>query len=474
MADKVSEASWKAFLKKQKLDVDLDDKDLLKALSRFDKSDPDKPGAWLQAADELIKEIPRQLMALGKLKAKLGDKPFGLVKDELNALLDEAEKQCRQVRAALDAAENEEEVDDDDSAAGALVDPKQLFKQLSLCRKVPMRPMKFAFVDGKSKEPGLLALHPRVSGRALFAKLQAAAGVKTGAFGSTWVDEDTLILQLDKPVPGLVKKVRPILKACGFRIGKVVLWAADGAVFEQDLESGEGALAEEAEQTETEQEEQDPAPDASLAFKARLAALLPAIKAARTEARPGGQAAALKASEAGVLAGKGDFAAAHARLDEAEALLAGKAAPPPVASPPAVTPEPGTPPKGVVALQRSRLMWIDVRKRMLAETRRLTDTIVQKAAGEPDAEAIREASEQILQDVLRVDERLQDLLEQLTEAPEGRERELLKREAGAVLSEYQAQLSQGIFLTIDANPVLPVAVAAPARTALAVIAQALA
>jgi hypothetical protein len=88
--------------------------------------------------------------------------------------------------------------------------------------------MNFAYVDGKDKQPAMLAMHPRMSARTLFVKLQAAAGVKAGAYGSAWVDGTSLMLQLDKPMSGLVKKVRAPVRACGFRIAKAVLWNADG------------------------------------------------------------------------------------------------------------------------------------------------------------------------------------------------------------------------------------------------------
>jgi hypothetical protein len=244
MALGISESGWKAFVKKQKLAVELDDKELLKALARFDKSDERKPELRLEALKELTKEVPRQVTALLKLKKQLGDKPFGLVKDELYAILEEAEALQKKAQAAVDAAGEEDEEDDEESAPSALVNPKLLLKQLSMCRKDPERTMKFAFVDAKGKDqPAMLAMHPRLSARKLFSKLQVAAGVKTGAYGSAWVDGMSLMLQLDKPLSGLVKKVRGPVKACGFRFTKAVLWDADGTVFEQDSEDGEAATS---------------------------------------------------------------------------------------------------------------------------------------------------------------------------------------------------------------------------------------
>jgi hypothetical protein len=236
VAEKISEVLWKAFVKKQKLEVELDDKELLKALGKLDRTDEGKPEPRIQALKDLAKEIPKQITALARLKKQLGDKPFGAIKDELYAILEEAES-LQKALAAKDAkhAKESEDEEDEDSAPSALVNPKLLFKQLSMCRKDSERTMKFAFVDAKGNEqPAMLAMHPRMSARKLFTNLQAAAGVKTGAYGSAWVDGMSLMLQLDKPLSGLVKKVRAPVKSSGFRITKAVLWNADGTVFEQD------------------------------------------------------------------------------------------------------------------------------------------------------------------------------------------------------------------------------------------------
>ena len=571
MAEKISESLWKAFTKKHKLE--LDDKDLLKALARFDKTDEHKPEPRLEALQELAKEVPKQVVALVKRKKELGDKTFGLIKDELYALLEEAETLQKATKASKDKDEEGEE--DEDSAASALVNPKVLLRQLTLCRQDPERTVKFAFVDGNGKDqPAMLAVHPRMSARTLFTKLQVAAGVKTGAYGSAWVDGTSLMLQLDKPLSGLVKKVRPAVKASGFKIAKAVIWNADGTVFEQDDLPDEAAVDAAAQPAalgapgtpgeptlaagptappqpsaiyeakraallpqvtkasangsgnaaklqrllefasgkaeskdflgavaalkQIEQLLADPTVasltsatsdkngkvEVGVAFKARMLALIPAMKEARAAGRPNALEASSKATEAGMAAGKGDFARAQALLDEAEALLAGQSAvsnadsaEPTLSDEPAknegaVTP--GEPPKGVVAFQASRIMWIDVRKRMLSETQRLADRIIAQSADDSDADDIRAAAGDIVNSVGTIDERLQKVLENITVSPEGNEREALKRQAMGVIDDYRTTLATGIFKTIDANPVLAVAVAEPARAALAAISRALA
>ncbi len=108
MADKLSESTWSGFTKKHKLE--LDDKALLKALAKFDKSDAAKPEPRLDALKELVEQLKKQIVALAKLKKALGDKPFALAKDQLNELLDLAEDEQKKAQAA--AADDDDEEPD--------------------------------------------------------------------------------------------------------------------------------------------------------------------------------------------------------------------------------------------------------------------------------------------------------------------------------------------------------------------------
>ena len=297
MSDTLSEAHWKAFTRKQQLE--LDDKDLLKALARLDKTVEQKPEPRLDALKDLLKEIPKQVVALARQKKELGDKLFGLSKSQFDTMLEDAEALQKKTRAALEASEEDED-EDEDSAATALVNPKLLHKQLTLCRKDPDRRMKFAFVDAKDKQPAMLAMHPRMSSRTLFRKLQAASGVKTGAYGTAWVDGMSLMLQLDKPLGGLVKKVRGPVRDSGFRIAKAVLWNEDGSVFEQDeaadeaQEQTQSAPAtpkpEAAQATQAtappSQDKPSAPPQPSDTYDAKLATLMHRVKRAADEGSP--------------------------------------------------------------------------------------------------------------------------------------------------------------------------------------------
>ena len=181
------------------------------------------------------------------------------------------------------------EEDDEDSTPAALVDPKLLGKQLNMCKKDPDLTMKFAFVDAKGNDqPAMMALNRRMSARGLFKKLQAAAGVKTGAYGSAWVDGTILMLQLDKPLSGLVKKVRQPVRASGFRISKAVLYNADGSEFESD-DTPDEAIGNDpaAPGAEAGKSSAPPAPPKpSVTYEAKLATLKPRIHKAAAEGSP--------------------------------------------------------------------------------------------------------------------------------------------------------------------------------------------
>src|SRR5262245_14304320 len=93
MAEKLSELSWVAFTKSEltaeqrKL---LDTSAMVKALAALDKLGEDKPQR-LQALDDVIEQIKKQVLAVARIKKSLGDKPFGEIKDKLYGLLEVAE-----------------------------------------------------------------------------------------------------------------------------------------------------------------------------------------------------------------------------------------------------------------------------------------------------------------------------------------------------------------------------------------------
>jgi hypothetical protein len=260
-----------------------------------------------------------------------------------NGYADEVDAGADALKAAFDKAASAlpDDEEDAESAPKALVDPKVLAKQLKLCKNDPDRVMRFAFIDAKGEQPAIFAMHPRMSAKKMFSTLQAATGIKSGAFGSAWVQVDgefrgtCLMLQLDKPLSGLVKKVKAPVKAAGFKIAKAVLWNEDGTVFEQEDEVDDGAAATGAGAASTAvptppQGQTQPAATAKKvapemeALMARAAAVATKVAAAGDALDPSkAKDAKLRASEALLNGRKADWERADALMKQAEAILAG-------------------------------------------------------------------------------------------------------------------------------------------------------
>jgi hypothetical protein len=174
-----------------------------------------------------------------------------------------AEAYAKAIAAGLDALEAEHKAasknlpddaegdeDDEGEASSTLVDPKRLFKQLTLCKADVARQVNFAFLDDGKQAP-VLVLHPRLSGRSLLAKLVKDIGIKTGAFGMISLDNTDLKLVVEKKVSGLVKRIRIPIKACGFKLGKVALLDEQGQSLDEDLGDEAELEAAETQSTET-------------------------------------------------------------------------------------------------------------------------------------------------------------------------------------------------------------------------------
>ncbi|WP_431103697.1 hypothetical protein [Roseateles noduli] len=111
----------------------------------------------------------------------------------------------------------------DDASSSSLQSPKALVALLTQCRHDPLRRVACAFVPGASNKPDLFVVHARLNGRKLLAELCAEAGAKGGSAGEAWLEEDVLMLKLDKPSAGVEKKVLAAVKRHGFRIERVTL-----------------------------------------------------------------------------------------------------------------------------------------------------------------------------------------------------------------------------------------------------------
>lgn len=218
--------------------------------------DPAKLKALYEALDKLYraKVSPLKLEATAlaaaadkAAKAKDATKPR---KDACTLIVKEAQAYAKAIGGGLDALDkefatalkalpDEEEADEDDGEDGepsnALIAPDRLLKQLKLCKNDPARQVYFAYLDNNKDDP-YLAVHPRMNGRAMTAKLVKDVGIKTGSFGLLSIDGQQLKLVVEKKYGGLVKRIRIPIKKCGFKIGKVLLVSETGETLDQDDE----------------------------------------------------------------------------------------------------------------------------------------------------------------------------------------------------------------------------------------------
>lgn len=378
-----------------------------KALAAVDKGSQGPASAQLEGLEEL------RAQARALLKVYKADKA-------LDGWLADLELSAKKRALVLEksAAQAQAPGDEDDSGS-ALTDPKRLLQQLTLLRRDPDRTAQFAYVDGVGKAPGVLTVSPKVAGRKLFALLADQTGSKLGAFGAIWVDGSDLILQLDKPMSGLVKKLRVPVKACGFKARNIVLMSDDGSVFEKDADAqddGEPAAAAAAD-------------DAALV--ARLKTLVPRVTA--LAASPESKAAKLLASEAGVFLRKGDLAKAGELLSKAEALMARLDGP--AAAGAKVAPK--------VLYTQTRLAWDGVRKHVQAELRKVEAAVLAESANEPDFSVIQGNVKMLYTVLDRLDDRLIDVLDEALNAEVDAQRKAHQKQALGLVDEYLAYVNSG-------------------------------
>ncbi|MEP4196409.1 MAG: hypothetical protein ABJL99_12325 [Aliishimia sp.] len=132
-------------------------------------------------------------------------------------------------------------------------------------------------------------------------------------------------------------------------------------------------------------------------------------------------------------------------------------------------------PKDVVPFQKSRILWQSSRKKMFEEVGKLEKAIVDACAGDEELASVAQAASSLTDRLSGFDEKLEDILEQITVTPEGAERSKLKQDAVGAIETYQAALQDPFFQDVDKkNGFVEVKVAATATASLSSIAKVLA
>ncbi|EAQ03134.1 hypothetical protein OB2597_13358 [Pseudooceanicola batsensis HTCC2597] len=131
-------------------------------------------------------------------------------------------------------------------------------------------------------------------------------------------------------------------------------------------------------------------------------------------------------------------------------------------------------PKDVVPFQKSRILWQSTRSSMFSEIGKLQDAIRAQIAETPELAAISGEINGLTDRLADFDTQLEKVLDQITVTPDGRDRELLKKQALDAVRRYQAALQDDFFGDVDQNNgFVNVSVTAPATKSLESIAKVL-
>lgn len=131
-------------------------------------------------------------------------------------------------------------------------------------------------------------------------------------------------------------------------------------------------------------------------------------------------------------------------------------------------------PDDVQPFAKARLEWGKARQTLDSELSRLKDAIREACAGNEDLDEVAESVDDLDNYLDAIDARLENKLDLIVNSDPGTGREALKREALAIIGEYQAELDTPFFKDVDNNGFAPVSVASTARASLAEISRVLA
>ncbi len=131
-------------------------------------------------------------------------------------------------------------------------------------------------------------------------------------------------------------------------------------------------------------------------------------------------------------------------------------------------------PGDVVPIAKARLAWMQARKKMFGQLAVVEQKIVAICSSDPTLSHIVAETPKLFDNLINFDERLDNALNAVINAPPGQERDDRKGEARSVIGDYQTELENPFFKDIDGNNGFAnVAVTATAQAALGAIVRVL-
>jgi hypothetical protein len=340
------------------------------------------------------------------------------------------------------------------------IDPAEIKAQVKITKK---RPLNFGYALAPKPPDSVFAMHKLQAPKKLLREVKAESGSKKGVCGTVETKGKVMSLTLvGKPVGGVVRSLRGYLSSIGLKM-KVVLISEDGELLES-----EGDETEDEDEDEAAEAGADAAPDPNrqkwLAAEAKLG---PLVQKALGSGQ--GDVSKLRAAwgYAVETAGDGDYAGALKVVARIAPMLQAMAAAP---AAPASEDDPG---KQILA--QSRVLWVQSRKKMLAEMKRLeAEILAQERAdedNEPEDIAEVETKIKVAYDYLKpFDGRLEAALLAAVDAADENERKSRVAACRQVLDGFDTHLGQEFFDVVDTdNGYANVAIASTARKSIAAI-----
>jgi len=382
-----------------------------------------------------------------------------------------------------------------------VADPEMAMEKAEL-KQLLMRskkePVNCAVAQSKDPAFALVLLHKIKQPKALSKQLEGDfKDAKNHRWGEAFVDVDDnpklVVFTLNKPAPGIARKLVKSLKPTGFT--KVRLQFEDGSAPEEhDDEAAEEAASQPAAAPAAASGEAPPAPPAPLQqapagpdageLGRTLAQLIPRVQQVEQNARA---AMAKLATDANVNLKTGNLKTAadliaqlRQALDGAPAGAPAGAMPPQAAPQPAAQPQGAAngqadPAKGAVAYAKSRLAWIATRQKIESEVGKLGEAL--KAAYAEDGladQVTAQFQERVAPLLATFDGGLADTLDAATNATDPQKRAALVADARAQIVRYQTFVAgEPLFKQLQDNPFVKIAVVPTLEATLTALSAAL-
>lgn len=462
-------------------------KDLDKALVAYedarkelgkDKSDAAKKltESALDAIAAAAKKVLVEAEKLSKNPPKKGDPEDYVntveVMKKVPRVIESVEKTLGKLVEAGSGGDAEE--DEDDKGAFGKLDVYGDYLR-KMMKRLRAKPMNFAVGLGKKPEDHRFVFHRSKPAKALSALIKQETDLKRLTWGIAGADPDRpmlLVLALEGPqAPGLKKKGEKHMKLLKPLPFAKIMLMVEGEEAEDVVDPDDPP--DEVEDTENENEENEnqetaedtvaeAKPEPGPAFAARLKELLPKIQKLVAADPAAGQAAKLKASEAGVFARKQDFAGGNRLLDELEEMLDGGKE----------TPAPTQRTGSKVVFTQSRLAWVAARNKVHAELQKLEAAILEVYRDYDVFEEVQGGVRKLDGILAAFDESLVDKLDEALNAEDPELHARLLDEAQEIIKRYRDFLATDpLVQDIDDNPFVPVAVQATIDRTLSVLEQ---